>query len=672
MTKTRLFLVALAGVILTAGYSARDDLAPLAQRTLSGEGSHFAPVSMPSDNIAQIYDMGVVDANGDSRLDIYTSNHNYRQVLWLADRQGAYQDALSAWGLDQSHAFPGAEQSMDPPVLSRPGFYVYWQGDTLHLRAHDINGPAPLKGTIAIYRTAEVTLNEGFSLKNTTEEGSSNAVPKSHLGFAVEGNGHLALYMSTRGTPVAFHLDAPWAQSKVYVGSQQVTPPSPSFELTLQDRHGMAWADYNDDGLADVFITRGALGGTLRKFPEKIRAQVSDEMLVSSRTGRFTEQSSALGVHKQDCSGRHVRWVDFNHDGLLDLHINCQDRGHVAGGYPKQLYRQDVDKRLVEVAAEVGLDVPDHQLVDFAWLDVDRDGDVDLLTHEDQGFFVYLQEAGRFKRATLQRGTFERVDIKGLKGNTDDYWQFDGKLSLTDFDGDGDLDVFSASKKGNTFLVNEGGGRFRLVDPVSAGLPKVSVAATWVDYDNDGRPDLHTVPEGLFHQSADHRFTATGCFSLSKNKYQAAFIHWFDQDNDGKPDLLMALQENASLWRWWEKPFKSVDVKGKDDRFQWKLLAYRNVGARGHWLQVQLRGGPGNREGIGARITVVTPNGQQAREVGSNESSYFSQGHYRQYFGLGEQARIDRIEVRWPDGPLQRVDNVKPDQLLTVARDANR
>ena len=662
------FFVLFAGLVLALVYSARDRIEPRLKRALSSESRQFVAIPPPAPELLQLYDMGIVDANGDGRLDIYTSAHNYRQILWLADGKGSYEDALSEWGLDQNHAFPGGEQSHDVPPIDKPGLYIYWQGDVLNLVAHQVDGLGAWKGVLQLYNKAEVMRSDGFSVENALGRASHDAVPVSQVTFAAQGNGHLALYVSTRGTPLAFNIDAPWARSRIYVGTQRIVPPANDFELTLRDRHGFAWSDYNNDGHLDAFITRGALGGTLRKFPPKVRDQVSDELLVSQGPGRFVEQSRNLGIGKKDCSGRHVRWVDYNHDGLLDLYINCQDRGNVAGGYPKQFYQQDASGHFTDIASLVGLAIPDFQLIDFAWLDADGDGTIDMLTHEDTGFFLYSRQDGKFTRTLVHRGGFVRSSVKGLKGNTDDYWQFDGKLNLADYDNDGDLDVFVASKKGNTLLVNHN-GQFKTVDPASAGLPKASVAAAWVDYDNDGRPDLHTLPEGVFHQGTDHRFTATGYLALENNKYQAAFIHWFDMDNDGKLDVLMATQENAALWRWWEKPFRSKDVKGEDDRFRWKLMAYRNIGGQNHWLQLKLRGAAGNRQAIGAHATLVTPAGRQSQVVGSNDSSYFSQGHYRLYFGLGEQTRGNRLEIRWPDGHAQTIDNVKPDQLLEVVRD---
>ncbi len=98
------------------------------------------------------------------------------------------------------------------------------------------------------------------------------------------------------------------------------------------------------------------------------------------------------------------------------------------------------------------------------------------------------------------------------------------------------------------------------------------------------------------------------------------------------------------------KAFQAKDVKGKDDRFDWPILDYRNVGHVGHWLQLNLVGSAGNRQAIGARVTLVTPEGKQVQTVGASEGAYLSQGHYRLYFGLGAVGKISALQIHWPDG----------------------
>ena len=197
------------------------------------------------------------------------------------------------------------------------------------------------------------------------------------------------------------------------------------------------------------------------------------------------------------------------------------------------------------------------------------------------------------------------------------------------------------------------------------GLPAKSYTADWVDYDNDGLPDLYTFPQGLYRQRPDHTFERTGILEFDPDEYRAALATWFDVDNDGKRDLLLAVDRNPDFRHWWQWPKKpSGHPKG------WEILLFRNVGASQHWLELRVDGADGNRQAIGARVSVVTPAGTQTQDVGSAEGAFFSQGHYRLYFGLGPHAQADAVRIRWPDGREREIRNVPGDRLLVVGRDA--
>jgi hypothetical protein len=628
----------------------------------------FVEYPLPLTEAHKIMDVGIVDANGDNLLDIYTSNHNFRQVLLIADGEGGYRDVLDEWGLQHSEEFPGVELSYLEPTVDRAGLYIYWLGrggnealgHNVIVRAHKGKELGNWEGRLTINASVELDRNEGFDFEIGPQ---SSPRSETTVKFSTDQDALLSLKLTTWGLPIHFDLEGDISPSQVYVGNQKVAPQSTSFTMALQDRHGLAWIDYNGDGKLDVFTNRGALGGALKEYPESIQLSIEDAFFVSGGQGAHKHMSSELGFLKNGCSGRHIKWVDFDRDGLLDLYINCQDRGRVEKEFPKQLYRQNSDGQFVDVATDVGLAITDHQVIDFAWLDADTDGDTDLLTTTDQGFFLYRNDAAQFSREFIGRGAFVRADRPGLKYVTSDYWNFDGKLTVADFDADGDLDAFSVSKEGSALLVNDG-GEYSVLDPLSVGLPAKGVGGNWVDYDNDGLSDFHAVPEGLFRQRRDKRFEATGLLALPSHRYLGAVSNWADLDNDGARDVVIVLNENPTFWRWWEKPFKTPR-----DVFRWDFLSYRNVGADNHWLELRLEGRPGNREAIGAQVSVITPDGQQVMEVGSSEGSFFSQGHYRLYFGLGTHAQADTVRIRWPDGRVQEMHDVAGDTLLLVEQE---
>ena len=674
MSRIKLFLVVLPVIALllvsalfASGRLSRDDVQYYVPwslaRLLYPSENNFIDYDSPLKQSHWIYDVGIVDANGDGLLDIFTSNHNWRQLLLLADGQGGYQDVLSAWGLDQSREFPGIEISNVAPEIENPGVYIYWHNRHLYIRTYHTDVLDPPGITLHALTEFNIISNEGFHIdEHESETLSSPLVMDSTMRFSATGDAIMELYPRSRGVPMNFKVDESVPLTHIYIGNQLVTPRTHEFSLPLQDRHALAWSDFNDDGQLDIFITRGAIGGTLRIYPPVISNTLDEEFFVSrpakeSPAPRFDNIVWSSGIRKNGCSARHANWVDFNRDGLLDLFINCEDVGHVEGEYPNKLYRQNSGHHFADVSRQSGLEILDNNIIDYEWFDADDDGDMDLFTHQDNGFYLYRNDAGRFNPEFIYRGKFARIDNPKLKGASGAYWAFDGKLSVSDYDGDGDLDVFAASKKGNDLLINEG-SEFVSLDPLTIGLPANSVSASWVDFDNDGKPDLHTVPAGIFRQREDHTFERTNLLVLPSDIYMASIINWYDMNNDGARDVLIALNQNQTLHRWWEPATKDI--------FLWEFQTYLNRATGNHWLQLKLVAPPGNREAIGARVTLSTPDGHQIQEVGINDGAFYSQGHYQMYFGLGPYDKADAIRIRWPDGETQELKNVTTDTMLVI------
>src|SRR6266542_4516028 len=297
----------------------------------------FVEYPIPFKATQLLMDIGVVDANGDDVLDVFTTNHNYRQDLLIADGKGGYRDTVSAWGLDQSPEFPGMEIALSEPEIAAPGVYIYWKGrKTLTIRTYKLKEVGRLQGKLRSYSTINGYTAAGFAVEAPVVSPSTGSeMPETAMGFAADVDGELDLEIETPGVPISFELEGAMPLTAVYVGRQKISPRSKQFDskrfdLTFQDPHGMAWADYNDDGRMDVFVNRGALGGTLKALPEIMSKGIQDQLFVTRAGGLpYRNVAGEVGIDKRGCSGRKVNWVDFNRDGLLDLFINCQDRGNV-------------------------------------------------------------------------------------------------------------------------------------------------------------------------------------------------------------------------------------------------------------------------------------------------------------------------------------------------------
>jgi hypothetical protein len=454
--------------------------------------------------------------------------------------------------------------------------------------------------------------------------------------FNSQDSTKLHLRPRASSVPIRVRLSRETDLDRVFIGRLRIQPTSFEFTIHLRDRHGAAWADVNGDGHPDAYITRGGLSGKMASMP----GRYSDEFLVSLVDGGYTERASEAGFQKKACPGRQVAWVDYNNDGRLDLYIVCGRRGEA---FPNQLYEQGPDLRFRDVATEYGLDFP--SLGAFAWIDVEQDGDQDLIWADLEGIWLYRNESPGFEAEQVQ-----------------EWWvPYVHKIACADFDSDGDIDALVASATGNALLVNDG-GRLLGESPSSLGLPSRAKTATWLDYDNDGLLDLYAWPQGIHLQQSDGNFKSTGIARVRSPFwwFVNARAIWFDADTDGDQDLLVMQRfVPRQLQRAWPAAFPfSADL-------------YLNGGAtKNHWLQIDLIGPPGNASAIGATVAVSTGHGNlQTFQVGQFDGAHFSQGHHRLYVGLGKAERVDTLTIRWPDGSRSVLEDVPVDRLIRVGAD---
>jgi tetratricopeptide (TPR) repeat protein len=424
---------------------------------------------------------------------------------------------------------------------------------------------------------------------------------------------------------------------------------------------GCAVGDYDNDGHDDLFVT--GLGSTL--------------LYHNNGDGTFTDVTTKAGVGS-------TRWCtaagfgDLDGDGDLDLvvvtYVEADPRhspdchgalGHPIhcppGRFPAQfdhLFRNNGDGTFTDVSREAGLDVPDGRGLGLAIADLDGDGRLDLFVANDAvPNFLFLNRGGlRFEETATAAGA-----------------AYDGSGNATasmgvvadDLDGDGRLDLFHTNfrNEGNTFLHNLGGGLF--VDTSArAGLdapsrPATGFGAGAFDADNDGRLDLfvangHTDDQPWVRQPmaqrphwytglADGRFDAASAADVSPyfaSPVVGRGVAAGDLDNDGLVDLVVVHRDAPAA-----------------------LL--HNTSSGGHWLGLRLLGTSSSRTPFGARATCRAGGRTFVRWLTSG-TSYLSAHDHRLWFGLGDAATIDELEVLWPSGALQRLSGLKADRLLEL------
>ena len=605
--------------------------------------SQFAPVPI---NIAiyDLFDLGVVDANSDGNLDLFTLNHSATQSLITGDGTGEFQNVLSAWNLDQDREFPQLEDSLTQPEFIEPGLYIYRQDKALILHGYKL-GERTISGTLQLSWATTIEKEEQFTSQTQTQTQSSGV--KTTIEFTASNDGWLVIRSEDDiiEIPHRFELDANVPLTSIHLGNKPVSPDSHSFDLMWRDRHTMAWTDLNQDGLLDVYIGRGAVKGQIQVVNDRL----SDELMLQTPDG-FVDRIATSGMSKEACPARQSAWADFDRDGLLDLYVVCGRNN--AAIHPNQLWQQQPNGKFSNVAPELGLDFPEDGC--FRWIDADRDGDLDLLITRGKVVELWRNDGDRFEGKTITTGEGKLMN-----------------LAIADFDRDGDLDAYASSKRveePNLLLLNYD-GEFEAVNPQAWGLPNTGISAVWTDYNLDGSVDLHLVPQGIYRQLPDRRFEATNILSFDSKlrKIADARTVWFDFNNDGTEDYVHVVkQPPPPLSRLKHKLFASDNAQ--DWQKVWDASLYENTKPQNHWLQVILAGSPKNPQGIGAIVKVTTATGEQLQQVGTTDSSYYSQGHYRLYFGLGDSDRIEAINIEWSDGQIQSLEDLKGDRLITIKK----
>lgn len=467
--------------------------------------------------------------------------------------------------------------------------------------------------------------------------------------------------------------------NRLYANMGGVTPPlfsdvAPMVGLALQGQpQGAAWADYDNDGLLDLYVVQGLQEIIPQKH--KLYHQVS---------GMFDDSPSAYVSAVN--AGRSVCWADYDNDGYVDVFVtNGFDSPSMLPDSRVFLFRNNHDGSFTDVTITTGLE--DHRNgYGCGWSDYDNDGDMDLYV-ANHGFFDPVlgindpHANALYKNELKETGTAHFSDVAAAAGVTGiDVVDPAGAAygaAWGDFNNDGWMDLYVVNgfssvipiPTPNRLFKNNGDGTFADVTLLQFKLnpgTASSTCCTWGDFDNDMDLDLYVgnasipilapatndffvndsspLPLYLFDNNA-----ASAGLNVSEFTQACASA---DLNGDGYVDIYSV---NGI-------PAVELFIEVPDNLFV-------NNGGTNHWLQLDLIGVISNRSAVGARVLLETKglfgSRTQTREVNAG-MGYNSMDDLRVEFGLGSNTKADVITIRWPSGCVQTLNDVAADQVLPV------
>jgi enediyne biosynthesis protein E4 len=426
---------------------------------------------------------------------------------------------------------------------------------------------------------------------------------------------------------------------------------------------GVAVGDYDNDGYEDLYVT--GFGG--------------NHLYHNNGNGTFTDVTAKAGVGGSGWSTSSA-WVDLDGDGYLDLvvlryldwdfaDVWCGEHreGYRAYCHPENfkavpplVYHNNGDGTFSEVAAKLGLAKPAKGL-GVAFEDYDKDGHLDVFFANDSMLEYLYHNKGD--------GTFEEVGLTAAVAADADGRTYAGMgVDFADYKNTGwpSLLVTDLANQRYSLYENNRDGSFNYVSQ-ETGIGKMTLlhsgwGVRFFDYDNDGWKDLMiaqghdldtielTAPTLRYreHLLLAHNDRGKGFTDVSNESGEVFQQNWVgrglaigDLDNDGRLDAVVTTNDGPAH------------------------VLHNEIQTSNHWLLLKLVGHKSNRDAIGAQIKVVTGDGSQYAMV-TTAGSYLSSGDKRVHFGLGKQAQVSTIEIRWPSGIIQALKDVRADQILQI------
>jgi hypothetical protein len=434
---------------------------------------------------------------------------------------------------------------------------------------------------------------------------------------------------------------------------------------------GVAVADFDNDGLLDLYVT-GYGHNVLYKNLGNCKFQDVTER-AGVRGGEFSTGAA---------------WADYDRDGNVDLFVSryvhvdinnlpefgsnerfCRFKGVLVQcgpwgmqGATSLLYHNRGDGTFEEVSKKAGVDnAAKHYGLGSVWGDYDNDGWPDLYVANDAGpNYLYHNK---------RNGTFEEIGLLSGVALGDDGQELGSMgVDFGDYDHDGRLDVFvtNFTDQANNLYRNLGPQGFTDLTWVAKvgqpSFPYVKWGTGFADFDNDGWLDLF-VANGHVYPQVD---TIVGGV-----KYREPMQLFMNQHNGAFADVSAAAGlDQVPMSSRRGAAFGDINNDGNIDVLLLNIgepptLLLNQNHSRNHRVLFRLVGTKSNRAAIGARLTVHSGAMTQFDEVRGG-GSYLSQNDLRLHFGLGQDAMMDNIEIRWPNGNTETIKDLPADFIYTI------
>ena len=478
---------------------------------------------------------------------------------------------------------------------------------------------------------------------------------------------------------------------------------------------GTAFFDFDQDGFIDIYVCNGTWVESLGSG-EKPKNPSHNQLYHNLGNGTFEDVTEKAGVGGPWYS-MGITVGDYNNDGYPDIYLSNFGEN--------VLLHNKGDGTFSDVTQRAGVSGGKMFSVGAAWFDYDNDGFLDIYVGNYLNFdpeYKYYYAPDGFPGPLAYDSQPDILFHNNGKGSFNDVTEAMGIVDLdgramgvgaADYNADGYVDVYVANDHTVNYLWqnNEGKG-FRDVGTMSgtgfsqSGEATVSMSVDFADFNGDGLLDMFISDDtycSLYENLGDGVFSdisyASG-ISVASGQFVGWSSSFLDYDNDGDVDIFKSNGELKHLYGHEDQmfenqgggKFKDVSVNlssyfqeenvgrgactgdydndGDIDVFIVNLgnpckFIRNNKGNQNNWLTLDLKGTKSNRDAIDATVT-ISSGGQKQLAQKKSTSGYLSQGDPRLHFGIGQNTVVEKIEIRWPSGKVQEMNDVPANQILKI------